>query len=62
MWGLVYHGCAFDVADLLHGRFLLGLGEAVDVVEDVGWFLDAEGGSHFGEHVVLWFAFLGRVG
>lgn len=45
MRGLVYHGCAFNVADLLHGGFLVLFGKGVDVVEDVGWFLDAEGGS-----------------
>jgi hypothetical protein len=26
------------------------------VVEDVGGFVDREGGAHFGEHVVLGFA------
>lgn len=32
---LVYHGCAFDVSDLLHSWFLFILWEAVDVVEDI---------------------------
>jgi hypothetical protein len=36
--------------------FLLGGGQRVDVVEDVGGFGYAEGGAHFGEHVVLGFA------
>jgi hypothetical protein len=40
------------------GGFLLGRGgEGVDVVEDVGGLVDGEGGAHFGEHVVLGFAF-----
>lgn len=42
---LVDHGGGFDGADGGLGLFLGGVGERVDVVEDVGGFVDGEGGS-----------------
>lgn len=37
--------------------FPLGFGgQGGDVLEDVGGIVDGEGGAHFGEHVVLGFA------
>lgn len=43
---LARHGAALDGADLVEGGVLLvGRGELVDVVEDVGFLVDAQGGS-----------------
>lgn len=53
LWLLVGHGGTLDGPDFFVGGGLLGLGEGVDVVEDVGCFCDGEGGAHLGEHVVL---------
>jgi hypothetical protein len=50
------HRFALDGLDFRVSSFLLGGGERVDVVEDVGGFGDGKGGPHFGEHVVLGFA------
>lgn len=51
------HGAALDGLDFGVGGCLFFRGQRVDVVEDVdGGVLDGERGAHFGEHVVLRFA------
>lgn len=47
------HGLALDGADGVEGRVLGFRGEGLDVFEDVGGFLDAEGVSHLFEHICL---------
>lgn len=55
---LQFHGTALDGLDFGVGFILLGCGgQGVDVVEDVGGLVDAEGGAHFAKHVVLGFAY-----
>ena len=56
LWDLQFHGFALDGLDFGVRGFLLRRRERVDVVEDVGAFVDGEGGAHFAEHVVLGFA------
>lgn len=47
------HSGPLDVADLLHGRFLLGGWERFDVCEDVVAFRYAERRAHLYKHVGL---------
>ena len=54
---LQFHGFALDGLDFGVRGFLFRGREGVDVVEDVGAFVDGQGGAHFAEHVVLGFAF-----
>lgn len=55
---LLHHGRPFDGADGRLGFVLRGLGQRVQVVEDIGGFGDAERLAHLGEHVGLRFAVL----
>lgn len=51
------HGAALNGLDFGVGGCLFFWRKGVDVVEDVhGGVLDVQGGAHFGEHVVLRFA------
>lgn len=42
LWLLAFHGCAFNVANLLMRLFLLVFRKGVDVIKDIRWLLNAK--------------------